>query len=39
MFENYYNNFIKNENKLYYKYEPSYGIGWILVNLLITKLN
>lgn len=30
MFENYYNNFIKNENKLYYKYEPSYGIGWIL---------
>lgn len=29
MFENDYNNFIKNENKLYYKYEPSYGIGWI----------
>ena len=29
MFENDYNNFIKNENKLYYKYEPIYGIGWI----------
>lgn len=30
MFENDFNNFIKNENKLYYKYESSYGIGWIL---------